>query len=198
MPCSARPHLGQCLRVRNGRDATPRDDGTSRTTQGRSRLELTDREHDVAVLSAKGYSNPEKAADVFNSREDRGYHRERGLESSASYLRVERRGELCDARPLDCLRRQVQQMRWTCVVASLVFVSVRVPTVEWKRPTPQLRENARRTRIPTLTLARWFSSVQSARTLEGILRRSRNRVRQPYSTFRHLRASQRPRGGQAT
>ena len=40
----------------------------------RSSLELTDREHDVAVLVAKGYSNPEAAAELYVSRKAIEYH----------------------------------------------------------------------------------------------------------------------------
>ena len=40
----------------------------------RSSLELTDREHDVAVLVAKGYSNPEAASELYVSRKAIEYH----------------------------------------------------------------------------------------------------------------------------
>ena len=40
----------------------------------RSSLELTDREQDVAVLVAKGYSNPEAAAELYVSRKAIEYH----------------------------------------------------------------------------------------------------------------------------
>ena len=40
----------------------------------RGSLELTDREHDVAVLVAKGYSNPEVAAELYVSRKAIEYH----------------------------------------------------------------------------------------------------------------------------
>ena len=37
-------------------------------------LELTDREQDVAVLVAKGYSNPEVASELYVSRKAIEYH----------------------------------------------------------------------------------------------------------------------------
>ena len=40
----------------------------------RSPLDLTEREHDVAVLVAKGYSNPEVAAELYVSRKAVEYH----------------------------------------------------------------------------------------------------------------------------
>jgi DNA-binding NarL/FixJ family response regulator len=40
----------------------------------RSSLELTDREHDVAVLVVKGYSNPEAASELYVSRKAIEYH----------------------------------------------------------------------------------------------------------------------------
>ena len=40
----------------------------------RSSRELTDREHDVAVLVAKGYTNPEAAAELYVSRKAIEYH----------------------------------------------------------------------------------------------------------------------------
>ena len=40
----------------------------------RSPLELTDREHDVAVLVAKGYSNPEAASELYVSRKAIEFH----------------------------------------------------------------------------------------------------------------------------
>ena len=48
----------------------------ARTTRrsARSSLELTDREHDVAVLVAKGYSNPEAASELYVSRKAIEYH----------------------------------------------------------------------------------------------------------------------------
>ena len=46
---------------------------TSRRS-GRSSLELTDRERDVAVLVAKGYSNPEAASELYVSRKAIEYH----------------------------------------------------------------------------------------------------------------------------
>ena len=35
---------------------------------------MTDREHDVAVLVAKGYSNPEAASELYVSRKAIEYH----------------------------------------------------------------------------------------------------------------------------
>ena len=46
----------------------------STSRSDRSSLELTDREHDVAVLVAKGYSNPEAAAELYVSRKAIEYH----------------------------------------------------------------------------------------------------------------------------
>jgi DNA-binding NarL/FixJ family response regulator len=40
----------------------------------RASLELTDRERDVAVLVAKGYSNPEVASEPYVSRKAIEYH----------------------------------------------------------------------------------------------------------------------------
>ena len=49
--------------------------GTRSTRRSaRSSLELTDREHDVAVLVAKGYSNPEAASELYVSRKAIEYH----------------------------------------------------------------------------------------------------------------------------
>jgi ATP/maltotriose-dependent transcriptional regulator MalT len=46
----------------------------SNSRSASSSLELTDREHDVAVLVAKGYSNPEAAAELYVSRKAIEYH----------------------------------------------------------------------------------------------------------------------------
>ncbi len=46
----------------------------SRRSSARSALELTDRERDVAVLVAKGYSNPEAASELYVSRKAIEYH----------------------------------------------------------------------------------------------------------------------------
>ena len=48
--------------------------GRSARRSARSSLELTDREHDVAVLVAKGYSNPEAASELYVSRKAIEYH----------------------------------------------------------------------------------------------------------------------------
>jgi DNA-binding CsgD family transcriptional regulator len=41
---------------------------------GKTSLELTEREHDVAILVAKGYTNPEVAAELYVSRKAIEYH----------------------------------------------------------------------------------------------------------------------------
>jgi DNA-binding NarL/FixJ family response regulator len=46
----------------------------SRRRSSGSSLELTDRERDVAVLVAKGYSNPEAASELYVSRKAIEYH----------------------------------------------------------------------------------------------------------------------------
>ncbi len=46
----------------------------SRRRSPRSSIELTDRERDVAVLVAKGYSNPEVASELYVSRKAIEYH----------------------------------------------------------------------------------------------------------------------------
>ena len=56
----------------------------------RSSLELTDRERDVAVLVAKGYSNPEAASELYVSRKAIEYH----LRNIYGKLGIESRREL--------------------------------------------------------------------------------------------------------
>jgi ATP/maltotriose-dependent transcriptional regulator MalT len=58
----------------------------------RSSLELTDRERDVAVLVAKGYSNPEAASELYVSRKAIEYH----LQNIYGKLGIASRRELRD------------------------------------------------------------------------------------------------------
>jgi DNA-binding CsgD family transcriptional regulator len=58
----------------------------------RSSLELTDRERDVAVLVAKGYSNPEAASELYVSRKAIEYH----LQNIYAKLGIASRRELRD------------------------------------------------------------------------------------------------------
>ena len=58
----------------------------------RSSLDLTDRERDVAVLVAKGYSNPEAAAELYVSRKAIEYH----LQNIYGKLGIASRRELRD------------------------------------------------------------------------------------------------------
>jgi ATP/maltotriose-dependent transcriptional regulator MalT len=64
----------------------------SRRRTARSSLDLTDRERDVAVLVAKGYSNPEAASELYVSRKAIEYH----LQNIYGKLGISSRRELRD------------------------------------------------------------------------------------------------------
>jgi DNA-binding CsgD family transcriptional regulator len=65
---AAEPFAGQVL------SDLKRAGGRSTRRSAKSSLELTDRERDVAVLVAKGYSNPEAASELYVSRKAIEFH----------------------------------------------------------------------------------------------------------------------------